>query len=170
MTYAQKLRDPRWQKMRLRIMERDGFACRHCGDTRTTLNVHHKYYCWGAAPWEYEEHLLLTLCERCHVALEERVREMSVEMATGRESSTSLVDFAQLLHWDWPPSNEVRRTLGDACRWFTRLMVQSLFMERTRTQADWQKLERARFNVIHHMHRVHTALRDLEVLEDEIPF
>ena len=30
------------------------------------LNVHHKYYIKGKAPWEYEDDALITLCEDCH--------------------------------------------------------------------------------------------------------
>lgn len=66
--YAEKLRDPRWQRMRLKVMERDGFACQGCGDTRTTLNVHHKQYVRGCDPWEYPTSALETLCENCHKA------------------------------------------------------------------------------------------------------
>ena len=57
---------PEWQKKRLRIMERDGFRCRECGDKETTLNVHHSYYTKGAKPWEYPDESLRTLCEECH--------------------------------------------------------------------------------------------------------
>lgn len=44
MKYIEKLRDPRWQKKRLQILERDGFACQSCYDTETTLHVHHCTY------------------------------------------------------------------------------------------------------------------------------
>lgn len=64
--YAQKLRDPRWQKLRLEIMQRDSFACDYCRSTETTLNVHHRYYEKGKAPWEYPPESLVTLCEICH--------------------------------------------------------------------------------------------------------
>lgn len=64
--YSQKLRDPRWQKMRLEIMGRDKFSCRLCGDDKSTLNVHHLYYERGADPWDYHEQSLVTLCEACH--------------------------------------------------------------------------------------------------------
>jgi len=66
LTYAEKLRDPRWQRLRLKIMERDGFACRRCGDTESTLHVHHGYYERGLEPWEYDQRTLHTLCENCH--------------------------------------------------------------------------------------------------------
>ena len=60
------LKDPRWQKKRLQIMNRDNFTCRSCGDTSTTLHIHHLAYTWGTAPWEYEDKFLITLCENCH--------------------------------------------------------------------------------------------------------
>lgn len=66
--YAAKLRDPRWQKVRLQVMERDEFICQFCGDANTTLNVHHLFYVRGRSPWEYPVESLLTLCEPCHEA------------------------------------------------------------------------------------------------------
>jgi hypothetical protein len=67
--YEQKLRDPRWQRCRLEIMQRDNFACIECGDTESTLNVHHIRYIRGALPWAYPPWLLVTLCESCHEAI-----------------------------------------------------------------------------------------------------
>lgn len=66
LTYSEKLRDPRWQKMRLKIMERDQFACQNCFSKTQTLNVHHKKYAHGRDPWEYPTESLVTLCESCH--------------------------------------------------------------------------------------------------------
>lgn len=64
--YAEKLRDPRWQKKRLEIMQRDEFTCRECMAKDKTLNVHHCYYKWGNDPWQYPDASLVTLCENCH--------------------------------------------------------------------------------------------------------
>ena len=64
--YFEKLKDPRWQKKRLEIMERAEFKCEWCGDEEKTLNVHHKFYRKGADPWDYPDHALTTLCEECH--------------------------------------------------------------------------------------------------------
>lgn len=64
--YAAKFRDPRWQQLRLRILERDGFACVYCSDKSKTLHVHHKMYYYGRDPWDYPPSLLITLCESCH--------------------------------------------------------------------------------------------------------
>lgn len=64
--YWEKLKDPRWQKMRLKIMSRDEFSCCDCGEMEKTLNVHHTYYERAADPWDYPMDSLLTLCETCH--------------------------------------------------------------------------------------------------------
>lgn len=66
MTYAEKLQSPEWQKRRLEIFTRDGFACRNCGDKTRPLHVHHRLYLRGAAPWQYVDGALVTLCEDCH--------------------------------------------------------------------------------------------------------
>lgn len=65
-TYSEKLKDPRWQKKRLQILERDKFQCQDCGHKGKTLHVHHKYYIFKKDPWEYPDDLLITLCEDCH--------------------------------------------------------------------------------------------------------
>lgn len=66
MTYAEKLKDPRWQKKRLEIMQRDEWECRGCHDKNNTLNVHHLKYINSNEPWDYPDDLLITLCEECH--------------------------------------------------------------------------------------------------------
>jgi hypothetical protein len=71
MTYSQKLKDPRWQQKRLRVMERDGFTCRDCGADDKHLHVHHCHYEKGE-PWEIDDLFLLTLCEECHEIRGER--------------------------------------------------------------------------------------------------
>lgn len=65
-SYAELLKDPRWQKKRLEIMQRDNFTCQHCLATEKSLQVHHLVYEKGKKPWEYENDELITLCERCH--------------------------------------------------------------------------------------------------------
>lgn len=66
MSYADKLRDPRWQRLRLQVMECAEWKCEHCGNASATLNVHHKFYVKGYDPWDYEPKHLQCLCERCH--------------------------------------------------------------------------------------------------------
>lgn len=64
--YFEKLKDPRWQKKRLQILERDKWTCQKCFDNGSTLNVHHKHYLKNKAPWDYPDELLVTLCDDCH--------------------------------------------------------------------------------------------------------
>lgn len=64
-TYSEKLKDPRWQKKRLEIMERDGFRCRMCDSRKETLHIHHCHYEKGN-PWDTDDSLLITLCHQCH--------------------------------------------------------------------------------------------------------
>lgn len=68
LSYSDKLKDPRWQKKRLEILNRDEFKCTLCGDVKTTLHVHHKEY--AGDPWECEDDLLTTHCEHCHMIVE----------------------------------------------------------------------------------------------------
>ena len=65
MTYSEKLRDPRWQKKRLLILQRDNFKCIFCGTEIKNLQVHHVLY-KKREPWDYPDYLYQTLCEDCH--------------------------------------------------------------------------------------------------------
>jgi hypothetical protein len=67
-TYAQKLKNPRWQKIRLKVMERDDWKCRLCFSEGAALAVHHKKYT-GENPWNADWGDLVTLCEDCHTAM-----------------------------------------------------------------------------------------------------
>lgn len=64
--YANLLKDPRWQKKRLEILQRDNFKCTECGDDSHSLHVHHLFYTKGLKPWEYPNDALVTLCKKCH--------------------------------------------------------------------------------------------------------
>ena len=66
MKYSEKLKDPRWQKLRLEILKRDNWMCQSCGEKDLVLHVHHRYYTKGKEPWEYPSKALLTLCGECH--------------------------------------------------------------------------------------------------------
>lgn len=57
---------------RLEIFKRDNVTCQGCGSTTKTLHVHHCFYSPGMRPWDYADHVLITLCEDCHRIEEER--------------------------------------------------------------------------------------------------
>lgn len=68
MTYSDKLKDPRWQKKRLEVLDRDKFRCTLCGDDKTTLHIHHKKY--SGEPWEASMDHLTSFCADCHSVVE----------------------------------------------------------------------------------------------------
>ncbi len=95
MTYSEKLKDPRWQKKRLEILKRDEFACKICGDTKSTLHIHHIAY--SNNPWETENRLLITLCEYCHEQEEKDLKSMNWELIKAlRESGLTANGMYQL--------------------------------------------------------------------------
>ncbi len=65
-SYYEKLQDPRWQKIRLRVFERDNWTCRYCGSNKEQLQIHHTYYNKEYEPWDYNDDHLITLCKSCH--------------------------------------------------------------------------------------------------------
>lgn len=66
--YVELLKDPRWQKRRLHIFNRDHWACQSCGATEKSLQVHHLRYERGKPPWDSPDDALTTLCDACHWA------------------------------------------------------------------------------------------------------
>jgi hypothetical protein len=114
-TYAQKLKDPRWQKVRLQVMERDEFACSCCGDSENTLFVHHGYYAANTEPWEYPLSSLHTLCESCHKAADEMRERLKVRVGTMcLESQWSLLGVLESLdHFNYGDFILVLGMLGD---------------------------------------------------------
>lgn len=64
MSYAEKLKNPKWQKKRLEILQRDEFKCCYCNDTETELQIHHLKY--TKEPWQAPNEDLITLCKHCH--------------------------------------------------------------------------------------------------------
>ncbi len=65
MTYSDKLRDPRWQRKRLEVLQRYDFKCRDCGASEKELHVHHCSYGDGE-PWDIHPNFLIPLCAECH--------------------------------------------------------------------------------------------------------
>ena len=95
-TYSKKLLDPRWQRKRTEILQRDNFTCVNCGNDKETLHVHHlKYY---KNPWDVSNDFLETLCESCH--RNEHFKDEKV-------IEDVFIDFANIRYYpgnvDYPP-------------------------------------------------------------------
>ena len=116
MNYAEKLKDPRWQKKRLEILERDGWECKICGDLKETLNVHHKIYN-GCNPWEIENKSLVSLCDYCHEKEPEEVAKLLKDINHSLKilfTSSDLLDISEGLHklTDNIPPEVISRSLN----------------------------------------------------------
>jgi hypothetical protein len=80
MTYSEKLKDPRWQKKRLEILQRDEFRCRNCFDNESELHVHHQVY--RKDPWDCPDHFLVTLCKECHSYVTAKKKQLDDHVAS----------------------------------------------------------------------------------------
>lgn len=113
--YGELLKDPRWQKKRLEIMERDDFACQCCGERYKTLNVHHMWY--EKLPWDTPNMMLITLCEECHKGEENAKDPFKLDRAfkalSSRVPRLMLLDFLEsavaLVDHGHPTNYPVRR-------------------------------------------------------------
>jgi len=97
MTYSQKLKDPRWQKKRLEILERDKWTCQICHQDDDTLHVHHVEY-RKCEPWETPNELLTSLCEICHDRVESYKKRCARLLCDWQTSSAveAAVDIAEM--------------------------------------------------------------------------
>lgn len=77
-SYSEQLRDPRWQKKRLEVLERSGWKCQWCDITNDELHVHHAYYEKGKSPWEYDDSVLFCLCKTCHSKAEAITKQFAL--------------------------------------------------------------------------------------------
>ena len=92
--YFKKYKDPRWQKLRLQILEREGFKCQACGRSNETLHIHHLWYEFDKEPWEANPRLLECLCVTCHAARKD-------------------IDLAEIYHVRTRPTSQI---VDEGCR------------------------------------------------------
>lgn len=85
LTYSEKLKDQRWQKKRLALLDASGWKCQspHCNnpDPKPTLHVHHRVYLRNLMPWEYEDWAYVVLCEDCHEFEQKKMDECHIALA-----------------------------------------------------------------------------------------
>jgi hypothetical protein len=100
-TYWEKLQDPRWQKKRLEIMQRDEFKCSRCNRDDVTLSVHHRIYRKKCEPWEYGDEDLTTLCKPCHEAVTDQDSKIK-EWLSGDENRLFILRLIDLETCGYP--------------------------------------------------------------------
>ena len=54
-----------WIEKRCQILKMDNYKCNICESTNR-LEVHHVTYLGNRLAWHYPDHLLVTLCNKCH--------------------------------------------------------------------------------------------------------
>lgn len=64
--HTDELKDLCWEKIRLKVLERDERTCQVCFHTESQLKVHLKYLLHGQDPWDYPLEAFSTLCEKCY--------------------------------------------------------------------------------------------------------
>ena len=79
-SFWQLYNHPKWQEMRLLVMEDSCFECNNCGDSEKKLNVHHTYYEKGLKPWEYPQESLRCLCDKCHKMVHNQKTQMNRQL------------------------------------------------------------------------------------------
>jgi hypothetical protein len=94
-------RSNRWIEFREELIELDGGACVRCGRARdggAILQVHHKKYLPGKAPWEYPFELCETLCKRCHAEEHGEIRPESEWEHVGEDDLGGLYGTCDRCH------------------------------------------------------------------------
>lgn len=70
-SYGVLILHPNWKAKRIEVLERDQFKCVVCKN-ESELQIHHRQYHFVKLenrfkdPWDYPNHLLITLCSKCH--------------------------------------------------------------------------------------------------------
>lgn len=107
--YAEMLKDPRWQRMRLMVFERDRWHCRRCSSPFETLHVHHTFYASGRKPWEYHPDSLITLCAECHELVTRESDKLFPAPPEGthtREEMAAIMAGVERLKRSWEAQDE----------------------------------------------------------------
>lgn len=118
MNYSAKLKDPRWQRKRLEILQRDDFRCKYCHSSEKQLHVHHNYYVYGIEIWDYPDDCYDTLCYDCHYNISEMGKEIKdvIKKARYRRFAEIRNILIMLEHMDEKDLIEARDYIADYLR------------------------------------------------------
>lgn len=93
LSYSDKLKFNEWKEKKDLIFFRDRYRCMLCDDDTKLLHCHHKKYINGTFPWEYDDSLLITLCEECHKKFH-NIEDVLVEKRTKKTYLIGDSDFS----------------------------------------------------------------------------
>lgn len=91
--YQKQLADPKWQRKRLEIFNRDNFHCTICDDDTVELHVHHKKYERDKKAHEYDDSNFVSLCAHCHKLLTYYQIDLDVSKMIAFRSSSEKMYF-----------------------------------------------------------------------------
>ena len=117
-SYSDKLRDPRWQRLRLLIFQRDNWTCQSCGCTENNLQVHHLKYLPGIEPWEYEPYFLVTYCEKCHETehlIGDKISDSLLELIKSDKIFIKPMAQLTILIENYPPFHDALKQFLNNC-------------------------------------------------------
>jgi hypothetical protein len=79
-------------------MELAEFKCEICSDSESELNVHHVCYQKGKAPWDYEDHQLTCVCNKCHKSVEKVIKPLAMSLIVMRPYPTIHIVLGAIYH------------------------------------------------------------------------
>jgi hypothetical protein len=95
--FSDQYKHPKWQKLRLEMLEAAQFECSKCGDTESQLHVHHRHYVKGRKVWDYGRCELEVLCSACH-AEEHSLKGLLSDVLACADSPASYETLIPLVH------------------------------------------------------------------------
>lgn len=108
-TYADKLKNPKWQKKRLKILERAKWKCELCSDEETELHVHHLEY--SGEPWEVPDDKLQCLCKDCHELISGRFKDWDKKIV---KANKRIIDKVELWILEWEDKSTGIMSYGES--------------------------------------------------------
>lgn len=140
-SYSEKLKDQRWQRKRLQILESANWRCKSstcANDVKNpTLHVHHRFYLRGVNPWDYPDFAYVVLCEACHETSQTLMEKAHQALA---QNESLLLFVASVLELDDESRCAISHSLLSACSGGNgaHLRLANIIEEFTKT-VDWAR-------------------------------
>lgn len=76
MTYANKLKNPKWKAFSKNAIRSKGGFCDSCKQNGKVIQCHHNFYDLSREPWEYDIGEVRVLCSECHESFHFNLNEI----------------------------------------------------------------------------------------------
>jgi hypothetical protein len=124
MAYSDLLKDRRWQRKRLEVLDAAGWVCEECGSDKNSdqLHAHHLRYVYGRDPWDYPSDELKSLCKPCHddatkwcKKLDELVREVKLGGSSDVKEAVGYLSALVANGWRAVAANQTKVAVSGSC-------------------------------------------------------